>query len=122
MFCSISGTTPEEPVISSKTGHLFEKSLITKALQVSRRHHVHARSDYLASIPAQILRTSLSPHTSFFPSSHHIGNKSGARGFPPLSRTGGFFLSFFFFFCPPRLESSVACGRGGGLEEALRLQ
>mmetsp|Transcript_14412 Transcript_14412/g.35160 ORF Transcript_14412/g.35160 Transcript_14412/m.35160 type:complete len:503 (-) Transcript_14412:916-2424(-) len=33
MFCSISGTTPEEPVISAKTGHLFERSLITKALQ-----------------------------------------------------------------------------------------
>ena len=37
MFCSISGTTPEEPVISSRTGHLFEKSLIVKAMQV--RHH-----------------------------------------------------------------------------------
>ena len=34
MFCSISGTTPEDPVISSKTGHLYERSLITKALQV----------------------------------------------------------------------------------------
>jgi len=34
MFCAISGTTPEEPVISSRTGHLYEKSLITKALQV----------------------------------------------------------------------------------------
>ena len=33
MFCSISGTTPEDPVISSKTGHLYERSLITKALQ-----------------------------------------------------------------------------------------
>lgn len=38
MFCSISGTTPEEPVISAKTGHLFEKSIITKALQVRRVH------------------------------------------------------------------------------------
>lgn len=33
MFCAISGTTPEEPVISSRTGHLFEKNLIVKALQ-----------------------------------------------------------------------------------------
>mmetsp|Transcript_3397 Transcript_3397/g.7959 ORF Transcript_3397/g.7959 Transcript_3397/m.7959 type:complete len:507 (+) Transcript_3397:268-1788(+) len=33
MFCAISGTTPEEPVISARTGHLFERSLITKALQ-----------------------------------------------------------------------------------------
>jgi len=30
VFCSISGTTPEEPVISLKTGHLFERKLIEK--------------------------------------------------------------------------------------------
>jgi len=33
MFCSISGSTPTEPVISP-AGHLFEKSLVTKALKV----------------------------------------------------------------------------------------
>lgn len=28
MLCSVSGTTPEEPVISKKSGHLFEKRII----------------------------------------------------------------------------------------------
>mmetsp|Transcript_11462 Transcript_11462/g.42450 ORF Transcript_11462/g.42450 Transcript_11462/m.42450 type:complete len:496 (-) Transcript_11462:358-1845(-) len=32
MFCAISGVTPTEPVISP-AGHLFEKSLVTKALK-----------------------------------------------------------------------------------------
>ena len=40
MFCSISGTTPEDPVISSKTGHLYERSLITKALQAVSYTHL----------------------------------------------------------------------------------
>ena len=30
MFCSISGTVPEQPVVSSKSGHLFEKKLVEK--------------------------------------------------------------------------------------------
>jgi hypothetical protein len=51
MFCSISGTTPEEPVISAKTGHLFERSLITKALQVRvppppRMHPSHSEAPH----------------------------------------------------------------------------
>lgn len=33
MFCAISGQTPEEPVISTKSGHLFEKRLITKYIE-----------------------------------------------------------------------------------------
>ncbi|KAK9767690.1 hypothetical protein K7432_002329 [Basidiobolus ranarum] len=32
MFCAISGEAPEVPVISSKSGHVFEKRLITKYL------------------------------------------------------------------------------------------
>mmetsp|Transcript_13773 Transcript_13773/g.29071 ORF Transcript_13773/g.29071 Transcript_13773/m.29071 type:complete len:500 (-) Transcript_13773:187-1686(-) len=32
MFCAISGEVPKEPVVSTKTGHLFEKSLIDKYL------------------------------------------------------------------------------------------
>uniref|UniRef100_A0A7S2STX6 Pre-mRNA-processing factor 19 n=1 Tax=Rhizochromulina marina TaxID=1034831 RepID=A0A7S2STX6_9STRA len=33
MFCSISGEVPTDPVVSAKSGHLFEKSLIDKYLQ-----------------------------------------------------------------------------------------
>eukprot|EP00735_Rhodelphis_limneticus_P001471 TRINITY_DN12095_c0_g1::TRINITY_DN12095_c0_g1_i1::g.9675::m.9675 TRINITY_DN12095_c0_g1::TRINITY_DN12095_c0_g1_i1::g.9675 ORF type:complete len:520 (+),score=156.66,sp/Q9AV81/PRP19_ORYSJ/46.24/9e-150,WD40/PF00400.27/1.3e+04,WD40/PF00400.27/2.5e+02,WD40/PF00400.27/0.00052,WD40/PF00400.27/1.3,WD40/PF00400.27/1.1e-05,WD40/PF00400.27/8.2e-08,WD40/PF00400.27/81,WD40/PF00400.27/8.5e-09,Prp19/PF08606.6/3.5e-33,zf-Nse/PF11789.3/5.1e-08,eIF2A/PF08662.6/5e+02,eIF2A/PF08662.6/0.12,eIF2A/PF08662.6/23,Cep57_C len=35
MYCSISGQTPEEPVISRKTGHLFEKRLIEKYIDAT---------------------------------------------------------------------------------------
>jgi pre-mRNA-processing factor 19 len=30
MLCAISGTVPEHPTVSKKTGHVFERSLITK--------------------------------------------------------------------------------------------
>jgi len=30
MLCAISGTTPEEPVISSKSGHIYERRLVEK--------------------------------------------------------------------------------------------
>jgi pre-mRNA-processing factor 19 len=33
MFCSISGHVPEDPVVSKKSGHLFEKRLIEKYLE-----------------------------------------------------------------------------------------
>eukprot|EP01112_Ceratiomyxa_fruticulosa_P015019 TRINITY_DN436_c0_g1_i4.p1 TRINITY_DN436_c0_g1~~TRINITY_DN436_c0_g1_i4.p1 ORF type:complete len:493 (-),score=123.38 TRINITY_DN436_c0_g1_i4:165-1643(-) len=35
MICSISGTTPEEPVVSTKSGHVFEKRLIEKYVEVN---------------------------------------------------------------------------------------
>ncbi len=33
MFCSISGAVPEEPVVSTKSGHLFEKRLAEKFIR-----------------------------------------------------------------------------------------
>ncbi|GBF98278.1 spliceosome nuclear pre-mRNA splicing factor [Raphidocelis subcapitata] len=33
MFCSISGNVPEDPVVSKKTGHVFERRLIEKYVQ-----------------------------------------------------------------------------------------
>ena len=35
MYCAISGEIPQQPVVSRKTGHLFERRLIEKALQAS---------------------------------------------------------------------------------------
>ena len=33
MFCAISAEVPQEPVISAKTGHLYEKRVIEKHLR-----------------------------------------------------------------------------------------
>ena len=33
LFCAISGESPTDPVISARTGHVFERSLITKAIR-----------------------------------------------------------------------------------------
>ena len=33
MFCAISGVAPEEPVVSTKSGHLFERSVVEKYIE-----------------------------------------------------------------------------------------
>lgn len=40
MLCSLSGTVPEEPVISLKSGHLYEKRLIEKHIETTGRDPV----------------------------------------------------------------------------------
>eukprot|EP00026_Physarum_polycephalum_P001308 Phypoly_transcript_01309.p1 GENE.Phypoly_transcript_01309~~Phypoly_transcript_01309.p1 ORF type:complete len:524 (+),score=76.52 Phypoly_transcript_01309:196-1767(+) len=35
MLCAISGTTPEEPVISSKSGHIYERRLVEKYIDAN---------------------------------------------------------------------------------------
>jgi pre-mRNA-processing factor 19 len=37
MFCSISGSVPQEPVVSKKTGHLYEKRIIEKYIKSEGR-------------------------------------------------------------------------------------
>jgi hypothetical protein len=34
LVCALSGEVPSEPVVSIKSGHLFEKKLITKYVEV----------------------------------------------------------------------------------------
>ncbi|KAJ3181573.1 hypothetical protein HDU85_003515 [Gaertneriomyces sp. JEL0708] len=41
MFCALSGEAPEEPVVSQKSGHLFEKRLILKYIQEHHRDPVN---------------------------------------------------------------------------------
>ena len=33
MFCALSGVVPTEPVVSSKSGHLFERRLVVQQLR-----------------------------------------------------------------------------------------
>ena len=37
MFCAISGHVPKEPVFAPKTGHVYEKSVVMKAVEASGR-------------------------------------------------------------------------------------
>ena len=37
LVCALSGEVPSEPVVSIKSGHLFEKKLITKYVEVAPR-------------------------------------------------------------------------------------
>lgn len=44
MFCAISGNVPEQPVVSSKSGHLFEKRLVEKYVRETGKCPVTSES------------------------------------------------------------------------------
>ena len=44
MFCSISGAVPEQPVVSTKSGHLFEKKLVEKYVKETGKCPVTSES------------------------------------------------------------------------------
>ena len=85
MFCAISGSTPTEPVISP-AGHLFEKSLVTKALKV------RGSADRPSPLPARDRGRSVdfrraegffeAPVRTFFPPTE---SSSAARAPPPAA-------------------------------------
>jgi pre-mRNA-processing factor 19 len=64
MFCSISGTVPEDPVISKKSGHLFEKRLIEKYIQETGKCPITQESLSLEELlPVQNAKT-VKPRTT----------------------------------------------------------
>ena len=37
MLCALSGVAPEQPVVSTKSGHIFERSVVTKFVEANGR-------------------------------------------------------------------------------------
>ena len=37
MLCALSGSTPEQPVVSTKSGHIFERSVVEKFVEANSR-------------------------------------------------------------------------------------
>lgn len=55
MFCSISGQVPKEPVVSLKSGHLFEKRLIEKFIEADGKCPLtHQTLTFNDLIPVQV--------------------------------------------------------------------
>ena len=72
MYCAISGTIPEEPVASQKTGHIFEKRLILKALiatngKCPETNLPLSKSDLLPLQPSTTTTPPLPPTAITFP-------------------------------------------------------
>jgi pre-mRNA-processing factor 19 len=42
MICSLSGEAVEEPVVSTKTGHIYEKRVILKWLETNNNKDPHS--------------------------------------------------------------------------------
>ncbi|KAL4431421.1 hypothetical protein ABPG75_006677 [Micractinium tetrahymenae] len=68
MLCSISGTVPEVPVVSKKSGHLYEKRLILKVIKETGRDPVTSEAlgedDLLELTTSQAVKPRPTPATS----------------------------------------------------------
>lgn len=68
MLCSISGTVPEVPVVSKKSGHLYEKRLILKVIQETGRDPVTSdvlgEDDLVELTTSQTVKPRPTPATS----------------------------------------------------------
>ncbi|EFN51555.1 hypothetical protein CHLNCDRAFT_140025 [Chlorella variabilis] len=68
MLCSISGTVPEVPVVSKKSGHLYEKRLILKVIKETGRDPVTSEAlgedDLLELTSSQAVKPRPTPATS----------------------------------------------------------
>jgi pre-mRNA-processing factor 19 len=68
MLCSISGTVPEQPVVSKKSGHLYEKRLILKVIKETGRDPITSEvleeDDLLELTSAQGVKPRPTPATS----------------------------------------------------------
>ncbi len=49
MFCALSGEIPQEPVVSVKSGHVFEKRLIVQHIEVRKKNKIRGRALFLFS-------------------------------------------------------------------------
>jgi pre-mRNA-processing factor 19 len=64
MFCSISGTVPEQGVVSVKSGHLFEKSLIEKYVRETGRCPVTGEALSLEDLLPLKVNKTVKPRTA----------------------------------------------------------
>lgn len=68
LLCAISGNVPEEPVVSIKSGHVFEKSLITKYVSETGKDPISgqelAQEDLLPLNTNKTVKPRTSPQTS----------------------------------------------------------
>lgn len=68
LLCAISGNVPEEPVVSIKSGHVFEKSLITKYVSETGKDPISgqelSQEDLLPLNTNKTVKPRTSPQTS----------------------------------------------------------
>lgn len=64
MFCAISGTVPEEPVVSKTSGHLFEKRLIEKHIKDTGKDPVTGAETTVDELLVVKNNTNLKPRPS----------------------------------------------------------